>query len=109
MAKFKALITGRYSSEVEAISEDAPSEVAIRFLPQEEAVGDHVSDVDIIYGHIGAADLAKAKLLRWVQVASAGVEGMMYPAFKASDIIDNLHRYVKGEPLINVADKEKGY
>ena len=23
--------------------------------------------------------------------------------------IDNLHRYVKGEPLINVADKEKGY
>ena len=33
MAKFKALITGRYSPEVEAISEDAPSEVEIRFLP----------------------------------------------------------------------------
>ena len=55
MAKFKALITGRYSPEVEAISEDAPSEVEICFLPRGEALGDHVSDVDIIYGHIGAA------------------------------------------------------
>ena len=23
--------------------------------------------------------------------------------------IDNLHRYVKGEPLVNVVDKQKGY
>ncbi len=23
--------------------------------------------------------------------------------------LDNLHRYVKGEPLLNVVDKKKGY
>ena len=99
MAKLKALITGRYSPEVEAISEDAPSEVEIRFLPQGEAIGDHVSDVDIIYGHIGAADLGKAKSLRWVQVASAGVEGMMYPAFKASDVILTNSRRMHGSQI----------
>lgn len=99
MAKFKALITGRYSPEVEAISEDAPSEVEIRYLSPGESLGDHVSDVDIIYGHIGEADLAKAKSLRWVQVASAGVEGMMYPAFKASDIILTNSRRMHGSQI----------
>lgn len=71
MAKLKALITGRYSPEVETISKDAPSEVEICFLPRGEVLGDHVSDVDIIYGHIGETDLVKAKSLRWVQIASA--------------------------------------
>ena len=99
MAKFKALITGRYSPEVEAISEEAPSEVEIRFLPEGKALGDHVADVDIIYGHIGAGDLAKAKSLRWVQVASAGVEGMMYPAFKDSDIILTNSRRMHGSQI----------
>ena len=99
MANFKALITGRYSPEVEAISNDAPSEVEIRFLSPGEAIGDHVSDVDIIYGHIGEADLAKAKSLRWVQVASAGVEGMMYPAFKASNIILTNSRRMHGSQI----------
>ena len=99
MGKFNALITGRYSPEVEAISEDAPDEVEIRYLPPGEALGDHVSDVDIIYGHIGEGDLAKAKSLRWVQVASAGVEGMMYPAFKASDIILTNSRRMHGSQI----------
>ena len=99
MAKFTALITGRYSPEVEAISDDAPSEVEIRYLPSGETIGDHVSDVDIIYGHIGKVDLAKAKSLRWVQVASAGVEGMMYPAFKDSDIILTNSRRMHGSQI----------
>ena len=99
MAKFKALITGRFSPEVEAISDDAPSEVEIRYLPPGEALGDHISDVDIIYGHIGEGDLAKAKSLRWVQVASAGVEGMMYPAFKDSDIILTNSRRMHGSQI----------
>ena len=99
MAKFKALITGRYSPEVEAISEEAPAEVEIRYLSPGEALADHVSDVDIIYGHIGEGDLAKAESLRWVQVASAGVEGMMYPAFKASDIILTNSRRMHGSQI----------
>lgn len=99
MAQLTALITGRYSPDVEAISEDAPSEVEIRFLSPGEALGDHVADVDIIYGHIGAADLVKAKSLRWVQVASAGVEGMMYPAFKDSDIILTNSRRMHGSQI----------
>ncbi len=99
MAKYKALIAGRYSPEVEAISKEAPPEVEMCFLPQGEALGDHVADVDIIYGHIGEADLAKAKSLRWVQVVSAGVEGMMYPAFKDSDIILTNCRRMHGSQI----------
>ncbi len=83
----KVLVTRREDREVEAILEDVPPEVEIRFSPPGAALGDHVSDVEIIYGGIGEADFPKAKSLRWVQLLSAGVEGMMYPAFKASDVI----------------------
>ena len=82
----KVLITRREDLAVEAILDDAPPEVDIHFLPAGAKLGDHLEDVEIIYGGIGEADFPKAKLLRWVQQPSAGVEGTMYPAFKASDV-----------------------
>ncbi|MCH8290817.1 D-2-hydroxyacid dehydrogenase [Candidatus Poribacteria bacterium] len=87
MSKPKILIASRQVPEVEAMLEDAPSEVEIRFLPLGEKAGDHISDVEIIFGHIGEADFSKAKSLRWVHQPHAGVEGVMYPAFKASEVV----------------------
>ncbi|MCE2393425.1 D-2-hydroxyacid dehydrogenase [Candidatus Poribacteria bacterium] len=83
----KILIASRQTPEVEAILNDAPPEVEVHFLPPGEQLGDHLSEIEIIYGAIGEADLPKAESLRWVHQPHAGVEGFMYPAFKASDVV----------------------
>ena len=87
MSKRKVLMARREDPEVESILKDAPPEVDIYFPAPGEALDDHLADAEIIYGGIREADLPKAKSLRWVQQPSAGVEGTMYPAFKASDVI----------------------
>ena len=83
----KILIASRQVPEVEAMLNDAPSEVEIHFLPPGEQPGDHLSGIEIIYGSISEADFPKAGSLRWVHQPHAGVEGFMYPAFKASDVV----------------------
>ena len=83
----KILIASRQVPEVEAMLNDAPSEVEIHFLPPGEQLGDHLSGIEIIYGSISEADFPKAGSLRWVHQPHAGVEGFMYPAFKASDVV----------------------
>ena len=83
----KILIASRQTPEVEAMLNDAPSEVEIHLLPPGEQLGDHLSGIEIIYGSIGEADFPKAGSLRWVHQPHAGVEGFMYPAFKASDVV----------------------
>jgi phosphoglycerate dehydrogenase-like enzyme len=87
MSKPKVLIVSRQLPEVEAMLKNAPAEVEINLLPSGEKLADHLAGVEIIYGHIGEADLPNAASLRWVQQPHAGVEGFMYPAFKASDVI----------------------
>ena len=83
----KILIASRQVPEVEAMLNDAPSEVEIHLLPPGEQPGDHLSGIEIIYGSISEADFPKAGSLRWVHQPHAGVEGFMYPAFKASDVV----------------------
>ena len=82
----KILIASRQVPEVEAMLNDAPPEVEIHLLPPGEQLGDHLSGIEIIYGSIGEADFSKAGSLRWVHQPHAGVEGFMYPAFKASNV-----------------------
>lgn len=87
MPRIKVLIGSRQSPEIEAMLQEAPPEVEVRFLPKGERLGDHIADVEVLYGHLGEADFAKARALKWVQQPHAGVEGFMYPAFKASEVI----------------------
>src|SRR5438046_1955111 len=87
MPRSTVLIASRQSPEVEAMLEEAPPEVEIRFLPPGEKLSDHLSDVEIIYGGLGEADFVRARSLRWMQLPHAGVEGLMYPALKASEVI----------------------
>ncbi|MCZ6679889.1 MAG: D-2-hydroxyacid dehydrogenase [Candidatus Poribacteria bacterium] len=82
----KVLIVSRQTPDVEAMLNDAPPEAEIHFLPVGEKSGDHLSGVEITYGGISDADFPKAESLRWVHQPHAGVEGFMYPAFKASDV-----------------------
>ncbi len=87
MPKPKVLIASRQAPDIEGMLTAAPSEVEIHFLPPGEPLRAHVAGVEILFGHIGESELPAATLLRWVQQPHAGVEGFMYPAFKASDII----------------------
>ena len=95
----KILIASRQTPEVEAILNDAPSEVEIHLLPPGEQLGDHLSEIEIIYGAISEADLPKAESLRWVHQPHAGVEGFMYPAFKASDVVLTNCRRLYGKQI----------
>ena len=86
MAKPKVLIAHRPGPEIEAMLEDAPSELDIQFLPEGEKLGDHVSDAEIVYGTVGESDFPKAKALRWMQQPFVGVEWARFPAFMESDV-----------------------
>ena len=60
----KILIASRQTPEVEAILDDAPPEIEIHLLPPGEQLGDHLSEIEIIYGSIGETDFPKAESLR---------------------------------------------
>lgn len=87
MDKLKVLIGSRQAPAVEAMLSDVPSGVEVRFLPQGESLREHIADVDILFGGIGEDAIAEAAALRWVHQPHAGVEGFMFPTFKASDVI----------------------
>lgn len=83
----KVLIGSRQAPEIEGMLSDVPSGVEVRFLPQGESLREHIADVEILFGHLGEDAIPEATALRWVHQPHAGVEGFMYPAFKASDVI----------------------
>ena len=83
----KVLIGSRQASEIEEMLSEVPPGVEVRFLPPGESLQDHIADVNILFGHLGEDAMPEATALRWVHQPHAGVEGFMYPAFKASDVI----------------------
>lgn len=87
MSKIKVLIGSRQSPDIEALLEKAPAEAEVRFLPPGERLGDHIAETEVLFGHLGEADFGRARALKWVQQPHAGVEGFMYPAFKASGVM----------------------
>ena len=87
MDNTKVLIGSRQAPDIEAMLSEVPSTVEVRFLPHGESLRDHIAGVDILFGHLGEDVMQEATALRWVHQPHAGVEGFMYPAFKASDVI----------------------
>ena len=87
MDKIKVLIGSRQAPEIEAMLSDVPENVEVRFLPQGDPLRAHIADVEILFGHIGEDAMPEANVLRWVHQPHAGVEGFMYPSFKASDVV----------------------
>ena len=87
MDTIKVLIGSRQEPEIEAMLSDVPSDVEVDFLPHGDPLRAHIADVEILFGHIGEDAISEANVLRWAHQPHAGVEGFMYPAFKASDIV----------------------
>jgi phosphoglycerate dehydrogenase-like enzyme len=59
----------------------------IIFPAGNETLEKYIEDIEVLYGNIDEKNLARARKLRWVQTNSTGVEQVMYPAFRNSDII----------------------
>lgn len=87
MDKPTVLIGSRQAPSIEAMLSDVPDGVEVRFLSHGESLREHIAGVDILFGSIGEDAMPDAAALRWVHQPHAGVEGFMFPAFKASDVI----------------------
>ena len=87
MDNTKVLIGSRQAPEIEGMLSDVPPGVEVHFLPRGASLRDHIADVGILFGHVSEDAMPEATALRWVHQPHAGVEGFMYPAFKASDVI----------------------
>lgn len=86
--KVKTLITIiPQSAEVKNVLSELDTIADIHFLEENEKLSEYVEDIEVLYGNIDAENLARAKKLRWVQTNSTGVEQLMYPEFRDSDII----------------------
>ena len=86
MSKPKVLIAHRPGPEIEAMLEDAPSELEICFLPAGEKLGDHISDIELLYGLSVKKIFAKAKSVALDTTTFVGVEWARFPAFMDSDV-----------------------
>lgn len=76
-------ITSAQQQQIEAVSE------AISLVcPQDSAEAQReIVDTDIVFGGFNRSLFENAKQLKWVQVLSAGVDGLLFPEFVKSDII----------------------
>ena len=83
----RVLIGNRYGADVEALLNDAPSEVEVAFLPEGEKLGDHLSGVEVLFGILSESDFDRADGLKWVQQPHAGAEGHLYDKFRNSGIV----------------------
>ena len=76
-------ITAEQQQQIESVS-DTLSLVC----PQNSAEAlQEVADTDIVFGGFNRSLFENAKQLKWVQVLSAGVDGLLFPGFVKSDVI----------------------
>jgi phosphoglycerate dehydrogenase-like enzyme len=64
----------------------------IAYAPDPEALAERIGEADILYFYRASKDplvdaFGKASMLRWIQTASAGVDGLLFPELVASDVI----------------------
>lgn len=80
------LVEGPVSDEqLEEIRRAAPAARCERVARQE--IGDRIEEADIVAGHVGPAELARARHLRWVHTWSAGVDHSLFPELVASEVV----------------------
>ena len=88
MKKIKTLISMiEPVPEIKKLISEIEPYADISFLDDGDDIGEKLYGVEVLYGSIPEKDFAKASSVRWIQTNSTGVEHMMYPAFKSSDII----------------------
>lgn len=81
------MIAAQPTEKTQRLLADVPPGVEIRFLTEGESPTDDIEDVEIVYGHLDEEAFGRAKSLKWVQSHATGVDEMMYPAFRESDVL----------------------
>ena len=76
-------ITSEQQQQIASVSDD----LALVLPQSSEAALREIVDTDIVFGGFNRPLFEKAKQLKWVQVLSAGVDGLLFPGFVDSDVI----------------------
>lgn len=76
-------ITSEHRQQIEAVSEQLH---IIEAQNAAEALR-NIGDTDIVFGGFNRTLFENAKQLKWVQVLSAGVDGLLFPEFVQSDVV----------------------
>lgn len=76
-------ITSEHRQQIEAVSEQLH---IIEAQNSAEALR-NIGDIDIVFGGFNRTLFENAKQLKWVQVLSAGVDGLLFPEFVQSDVV----------------------
>ncbi len=77
----------RPTPEVRNLLSEIEPHAEVRFLKDNEDIGENLKGVEVLYGSIPEKYFHSAESVRWVQTNSTGVDHMMYPAFQNSGII----------------------
>lgn len=76
-------ITSEHRQQIEAVSEQLH---IIEAQNSAEALR-NIGDTDIVFGGFNRTLFENATQLKWVQVLSAGVDGLLFPEFVQSDVV----------------------
>lgn len=76
-------ITSEHRQQIEAVSEQLH---IIEAQNSGEALR-NIGDTDVVFGGFNRTLFENAKQLKWVQVLSAGVDGLLFPEFVQSDVV----------------------
>jgi phosphoglycerate dehydrogenase-like enzyme len=84
------------------LRERAPSVEIVEAAGAEEAL-QQIADADALYGRITPALLSAGRRLRWIQAASAGLEGVMFPELVANAVVMTNMRGIYSEEIADHA------
>ena len=76
-------VDDRHVRQIKAVS----PEVEVMQLQSEGEVIEAMPDVDVVFGGLNEDMFGRANKLRWVQVASAGVDSGLFPELVESDVV----------------------
>ena len=83
----KILINTDVTSEQRQQIESVSGDLSLVQPENSEAALREIVDTDIVFGGFNRSLFENAKQLKWVQVLSAGVDGLLFPEFVKSDVI----------------------
>ena len=83
----KILINTDITSEQQQQIESVSDEISLVRPQNSEEASQEIVDTDIVFGGFNRSLFENAKQLKWVQVLSAGVDGLLFPEFVESDVI----------------------
>jgi len=104
--KVPLLVTYKLSpANLERIEAHSP-DLKVYYSPENLQVERHLPEAEIVFGRLEPAYLRLAPKLRWVHLAYAGAESMLYPEFIESDIVlttsRGLHKHQMTELLFGM-------